>query len=73
MASRYAAVHTSPQGPGDARPTAMEILKDEGMEDKLSGKVVLITGCSSGIGTKTFPLAPWKAKFTVSQVSKQLE
>lgn len=51
MPSRYAAAHASPGGPGDARPSALDIVKDEGLEGKLSDKVVLITGCSSGIGT----------------------
>lgn len=50
MSSRYAAAHASPAGPGDARPTAYAIIKDEGLEGKLLDKVVLITGCSSGIG-----------------------
>ena len=40
-------------GPGDARPTAVTIVKDEGLESKLSGKVMLVTGCSSGIGIET--------------------
>lgn len=51
--SRYAEVHKSPQGPGDARPKALDIVKDEGLEGKLVGKVFLITGCSSGIGIDT--------------------
>lgn len=51
--SRYAEAHKSPQGPGDARPTALEIVKDEGLEGKLADKVFLITGCSSGIGIDT--------------------
>lgn len=51
--SRYAEVHKSPQGPGDARRTALDIVKDEGLEGKLAGKVFLITGCSSGIGIDT--------------------
>ncbi|KAL8705625.1 MAG: hypothetical protein Q9201_001262 [Fulgogasparrea decipioides] len=53
MPSRYAAAHANPAGPGDARPTALDIVKDEGLEGKLSDKVVLITGCSSGIGIET--------------------
>ena len=53
MSTRYAAVHQNPKGPGDARPTAFDIIKDEGLQGKLANKVVLITGCSSGIGIET--------------------
>ncbi|KAL6409180.1 oxidoreductase [Ilyonectria robusta] len=53
MSSKYAAVHEKPDGPGDARPTASQIITDYDLEGKLSGKVVLITGCSSGIGVDT--------------------
>jgi NAD(P)-dependent dehydrogenase (short-subunit alcohol dehydrogenase family) len=51
--NKYTAAHTTPQGPGDARPTALQIVKDEGVEGKLSDKVVLVTGTSSGIGPET--------------------
>lgn len=51
--SRYAAAHSNPQGPGDARPTALQIIQDEEVEEKLTGKVVVITGVSSGIGIET--------------------
>lgn len=51
--SRYAEAHANPTGPGDARPTALQIIKDEGAEGKLAGKVVVITGTSSGIGIET--------------------
>ncbi|KIM98296.1 hypothetical protein OIDMADRAFT_127822 [Oidiodendron maius Zn] len=51
--SRYAEAHLNPSGPGDARPTALQIIKDEGVEGKLAGKVVVITGTSSGIGIET--------------------
>jgi NAD(P)-dependent dehydrogenase (short-subunit alcohol dehydrogenase family) len=51
--SRYAAVHATPQGPGDARPTALQVVGDEAMEAKLKGKVIVITGVSSGIGIET--------------------
>lgn len=51
--SRYAAAHANPQGPGDARPTALQIIEDEGMEGKLRDKVIVITGTSSGIGIET--------------------
>ncbi|KAL4862490.1 hypothetical protein BDV12DRAFT_202985 [Aspergillus spectabilis] len=53
MSSKYAAVHVSPKGPGDARPTASQIIDDESLEGKLSDKVILITGCSSGLGVET--------------------
>ncbi|KIL86201.1 hypothetical protein FAVG1_10598 [Fusarium avenaceum] len=51
--SRYAAAHKQPQGPGDARPTALQIIQDEGVQDKLQGQVIVITGTSSGIGIET--------------------
>ncbi|KAI9152233.1 alcohol dehydrogenase [Paramyrothecium foliicola] len=51
--SRYAAAHANPNGPGDARPTALQIVRDEGAEGKLKDKVVVITGTSSGIGIET--------------------
>ena len=53
MPSRYKEAHISPNGPNDARPSALQIIKDEGLEGQLSNKVVLITGCSSGIGIET--------------------
>ena len=48
--SRYAKVHESRNGPGDSRPTALEIVEDENMVGKLGGKVIIVTGGSSGIG-----------------------
>jgi len=51
--SKYSAAHQNPQGPGDARPTAPQIIKDEGLTGKLTAKTILITGCSSGIGIET--------------------
>ncbi|EHK42501.1 hypothetical protein TRIATDRAFT_86611 [Trichoderma atroviride IMI 206040] len=55
MTSRYASVHQIEAlgGPGDARPTASQIVQDQQLVDKLSNKVILITGCSSGIGVET--------------------
>lgn len=44
------------QGPGDSRPTAAQIIKDQGLIDspKWAGKVVLITGVSpGGLGLET--------------------
>lgn len=51
--NKYAASHLKPQGPGDARPTALQIIQDEGLEGKWAGKVILVTGTSSGIGPST--------------------
>lgn len=53
MPSKYADAHKSTDGPGDARPTALQIVRDQGLTGKLTGKVMLITGCSSGIGVET--------------------
>ena len=49
----YAAAHASPQGEGDARPTALQIIHDEGLINKMTDKVMLVTGSSSGIGAET--------------------
>ncbi|KAF2795026.1 short-chain dehydrogenase [Melanomma pulvis-pyrius CBS 109.77] len=50
---RYTATHVSPNGAGDARPTALEIVKDNDLEGKLTGKIIVVTGTSSGIGIET--------------------
>jgi NAD(P)-dependent dehydrogenase (short-subunit alcohol dehydrogenase family) len=50
--SRYAAAHANPQGPGDQRPTALQIVHDNGFEGKLTGKVAVITGGSGGLGVE---------------------
>jgi NAD(P)-dependent dehydrogenase (short-subunit alcohol dehydrogenase family) len=49
----YAEVHNkSPRGPGDARPTATQVVEDQNLD--LTGKIVLITGCSpGGLGPET--------------------
>ncbi|KAH8810668.1 hypothetical protein F5884DRAFT_897237 [Xylogone sp. PMI_703] len=51
--NRYTEAHLNPNGPGDARPTALQVVKDEGLEGKLTDKVFLVTGVSSGIGIET--------------------
>lgn len=51
--SRYAKAHEKTAGPGDARPTAMQIVEDEGLVGNMKDKVFLVTGASSGIGIET--------------------
>jgi len=51
--NKYAALHYDTKGPGDARPTALQIVKDEGLEGKLTNKVILVTGTSAGLGPPT--------------------
>ncbi|PNP59979.1 hypothetical protein THARTR1_00003 [Trichoderma harzianum] len=51
--SRYAEAHAKQHGPGDERPTALQIVKDEQREGNMADKVVFITGCSSGLGVET--------------------
>jgi NAD(P)-dependent dehydrogenase (short-subunit alcohol dehydrogenase family) len=51
--SPYALAQANPQGPGDARPTALQIIQSQNLEGSLSGKVIVITGTSSGLGVET--------------------
>ncbi|KAI1812290.1 short chain dehydrogenase [Poronia punctata] len=51
--SRYAKAHAETAGPGDARPTALQIIKDEGRQGTMTDKVFFLTGASSGIGIET--------------------
>ncbi|THW72770.1 putative short-chain dehydrogenase/reductase [Aureobasidium pullulans] len=44
--------HQNLAGPGDERPTAIEVVKDLGLVGKLSDKTILITGCSAGLGVQ---------------------
>ena len=49
----YAEQHKEPKGLGDARPAALQVVKDCDAVGKLKGKTILITGCSAGIGIET--------------------
>ncbi|KAK4542827.1 hypothetical protein LTR36_006203 [Oleoguttula mirabilis] len=49
----YADDHRNIEGPGDARPTAVQVVKDCDAYGKLGNKTILITGCSSGLGVET--------------------
>ncbi|TDZ32473.1 Dehydrogenase/reductase SDR family member on chromosome X [Colletotrichum spinosum] len=49
----YADLFANPQGPGDARPTALQVVRDLNLVGKLAGRVILITGGTSGLGLET--------------------
>lgn len=53
MSNKWVAAHANPQGVGDSRPTALQIIEDEGLEGKWHDKVVVVTGTSAGIGIET--------------------
>lgn len=55
MPGKYSEAHKldNLRGPGDARPTAMQIIKDEGLQGKMTDKVFIVTGASAGIGVET--------------------
>ncbi|KAK0872500.1 hypothetical protein LTR87_012373 [Friedmanniomyces endolithicus] len=49
----YAEVHASPSGPGDARPTAYQMIKDNDLLGKMTDKTFLVTGGTDGLGLET--------------------
>ncbi|KAJ8104557.1 hypothetical protein ONZ43_g7793 [Nemania bipapillata] len=49
----YAEQHKALNGPGDQRPTALQIIEDNKLFQAWPDKVVLITGATSGIGIET--------------------
>ncbi|RFU28710.1 hypothetical protein B7463_g7606, partial [Scytalidium lignicola] len=53
ITSRYAVLHENPQGPGDARPTALQVIQDEGLIDGMKDKVFLVTGANDTTGLET--------------------
>lgn len=52
MADCWVAAHQNPQGPGDSRPTAKQVVEAEGLNGQWTDKTILITGCSSGLGVE---------------------
>ncbi|MCJ1241556.1 hypothetical protein MMC14_009562 [Varicellaria rhodocarpa] len=55
MPGKYSEAHIyeNLRGPGDARPSALQIIQDEGLEGKMTDKVFVVTGASAGIGVET--------------------
>jgi NAD(P)-dependent dehydrogenase (short-subunit alcohol dehydrogenase family) len=49
----YAVDHENPNGPGDARPTALKIIRDQGLDGNLVGKTFFVSGGTNGIGVET--------------------
>lgn len=43
-------MHREPSGPGDARPTALQIIKDNDLIGQWKGKKILVTGGTNGLG-----------------------
>lgn len=70
---RYASLHTDPKGPGDARPTSLQILEDNNAVGRFSDKVFLVTGGSNGLGVdevKMFAKAGAHVFFTSRDLEK---
>ena len=56
--NRYADAHASRNGPGDSRPSALQVVQDESNDraarnNPLPNLVIIITGATSGIGFET--------------------
>lgn len=49
----YADAFANPSGPGDSRPTALQIIEDHKLINSWTGRTVLITGGSTGLGLET--------------------
>lgn len=68
----YAAAHLNTKGPGDARPTAFQVLEDCKAIDTLRGKVAVITGCSTGLGVETVRVL-YEAGLTLFLTSRDMK
>ncbi|KAK4693809.1 hypothetical protein P7C71_g3654, partial [Lecanoromycetidae sp. Uapishka_2] len=55
MPNQYTEAHKPEnlRGPGDARPTALQIIRDNDLENKMPDAVFIVTGASAGIGIET--------------------
>ena len=49
----YAELYANSKGPGDARPTAIQIIRDNDLFNEWTDRVVLVTGATSGLGVET--------------------
>jgi len=49
----YTHLYSEPSGPGDRRPTALQVVQDNGVLGQWAGRVALVTGATSGIGIET--------------------
>ena len=49
----YAEANAAAEGPGDRRPTALQVVEDCNAFGKLRGQIAVCSGCSSGIGVET--------------------
>jgi hypothetical protein len=75
MPNKYSEAHkvSNLRGPGDARPTALQIIEDENLVGKLPDKVFIVTGASAGIGPETGRLSQQQEEkyFSQSGTSKR--
>ncbi|KAJ4258748.1 hypothetical protein NW762_007835 [Fusarium torreyae] len=74
--AHYLEEHETLNGPGDARPTATQIIKDQDFVGKWSGRIVLVTGCfPGGIGpeaARAFHVAGADVFITVRDINKDI-
>ncbi|KAM0327633.1 hypothetical protein ACHAQA_005926 [Verticillium albo-atrum] len=49
----YVELYGNPSGPGDARPTALQIIQDNNLINHWAGRTILVTGGTSGLGLET--------------------